>query len=215
MLDSKAWKEKNLDYEIETENVDIFSSENSCLKRKEPRLRDWNHIDRIATEFQRWPWKEKNLDYEIETPARRSPTYRHPSAWKEKNLDYEIETDPWRVSRSGPRVSWKEKNLDYEIETIRRHHSSPKRKAWKEKNLDYEIETIISSPLCINLIDLKRKEPRLRDWNYWTVLSERRFTTRLKRKEPRLRDWNSIRSGCRVGKSVLEKKRTSITRLKR
>ena len=89
------------------------------LKRKEPRLRDWNSkvvLTEVSSVVS--AWKEKNLDYEIETienaPQRTedflekkrtsitrlkllvgvpSVALNIKSAWKEKNLDYEIETE--------------------------------------------------------------------------------------------------------------------------
>ena len=64
------WKEKHLDYEIETR----FVSDTS------PRM--------LLT------WKEKHLDYEIETWLETRPGWCRPS-WKEKHLDYEIETLSW------------------------------------------------------------------------------------------------------------------------
>ena len=65
-----TWKEKILDYEIETGAVFL------------------------AREDQRYTWKEKILDYEIETRLRRWDPLAKRTArtWKEKILDYEIET---------------------------------------------------------------------------------------------------------------------------
>ena len=135
-------------------------------------------------------WKEKNLDYEIET-SYRDDVSSASNSWKEKNLDYEIET--WvclrclkqseslekkrtSITRLKPAkstaddsliASWKEKNLDYEIETVANSGDLMAFKAtWKEKNLDYEIETrewLFPTAVC--RWHLKRKEPRLRDWN--------------------------------------------------
>ena len=70
----------------------------------------------------------------------------------------------WKVDNSG---SWKEKNLDYEIETGQPHICHLKiLPTWKEKNLDYEIETESDGTTTRgNPLNLKRKEPRLRDWN--------------------------------------------------
>ena len=103
-------------------------------------------------------------------------------------------------------VTWKEKNLDYEIETglTRSRHFT--NSAWKEKNLDYEIETLPSRRSCPPVVRLKRKEPRLRDWNRERLLvSVNRFAY-LKRKEPRLRDWN-IKSPKRCVRSPTSLKR--------
>ena len=117
----ESWKEKNLDYEIETLNFRLFRRISTAsgsrlekkrtsitrlkrrehrtaktrhldLKRKEPRLRDWNLCaSRWVHRVLRSTWKEKNLDYEIETSF--SHSINSPiDTWKEKNLDYEIET---------------------------------------------------------------------------------------------------------------------------
>ena len=186
-------------------------------------------------------WKEKNLDYEIETRWRQGEFYvnQRTATWKEKNLDYEIETLLYpnppalqlRLEKKRTSITrlkriyrlylwmqtgtWKEKNLDYEIETqrflapwqlylflekkrtsitrLKRKHEhwvdSDGNPAWKEKNLDYEIETA------------------LRRWIYAS-------SPCLKRKEPRLRDWNKTPFASRTVVYLLEKKRTSITRLK-
>ena len=164
------------------------------LKRKEPRLRDWN-CDTCGwrVRFKLFAWKEKNLDYEIETMRPKASTsWTSWDSWKEKNLDYEIETC-FRHGGQNTRVStWKEKNLDYEIETYIRYSSQnadtlklekkrtsitrlkPSRQGrpsrdcrstWKEKNLDYEIETTRHWVASTIRLPLKRKEPRLRDWN--------------------------------------------------
>ena len=110
------------------------------------------------------PWKEKNLDYEIET-SRTNQNWIQLSTWKEKNLDYEIETADGRDTY-GTYFTWKEKNLDYEIETTTLVACFTMHlQTWKEKNLDYEIETVARGLHQTLLPSLKRKEPRLRDWN--------------------------------------------------
>ena len=169
-----SWKDKILDYEIET-----------CLL--------W--CQRLGVDT---PWKDKILDYEIETiynmevsewnvcsleKIRFSITrlklgrshslwsrFFHP--WKDKILDYEIETciaflcqSEWlpfleKIRFSITRlkqligmwktmtiyVAWKDKILDYEIETNPHppHHGCRYRTSWKDKILDYEIETYFS-----------------------------------------------------------------------
>ena len=137
------------------------------------------------------------------------------------------------------------------------------RNSWNQKNLDYEIETPVSA-LCVlpflgleikrtsitrlkrilvcydgvEAVNLKSKEPRLRDWNGrcrafsvrrnrnlkskeprlrdWNAHNRRRvpYEVRLKSKEPRLRDWNEVEVEGESRLMVLEIKRTSITRLK-
>ena len=165
-----SWKEKNLDYEIETfalPPIGLIMA--GALKRKEPRLRDWNISYPIIV-----------MSYSI-ILKRKEPRLRDWNAW-------------WASYR-------------------RADNSRP----WKEKNLDYEIETHFRDVgVPLPSVRLKRKEPRLRDWNWhtwWCLALEQAC---LKRKEPRLRDWNApylcdiLPAGNR-----LEKKRTSITRLKR
>ena len=63
-----SWKDKTLDYEIET----LLSGMRLTFRLK--------------------PWKDKTLDYEIETPRLRDVLSGHRRAWKDKTLDYEIET---------------------------------------------------------------------------------------------------------------------------
>ena len=38
----ETWNDKNLDYEIETNRDDVGNTLDAGLKRQEPRLRDWN-----------------------------------------------------------------------------------------------------------------------------------------------------------------------------
>ena len=140
----RAWKEKILDYEIETFRRNLNAMPSST-------------------------WKEKILDYEIETMVSIIASLRASATWKEKILDYEIETRKWvpcpllsiyqwlekrrySITRLKPqtpvwayrhRQAWKEKILDYEIETWEPTCCSNRIGCpWKEKILDYEIETI-------------------------------------------------------------------------
>ena len=164
----RAWKDKILDYEIET-----------------PR---W----RLQRSLWLDPWKDKILDYEIETELL---CFRLvlPLTWKDKILDYEIETqmnrDVWNIHPALERIrysitrlklrrhtarwiyhyglerirysitrlklrwplmpqdtclSWKDKILDYEIETwCSWTPTHPLWLPWKDKILDYEIETVM------------------------------------------------------------------------
>ena len=67
----KTWKDKILDYEIET-----------------------NSDDALAEQVYQLTWKDKILDYEIETGshAASSSSWILQGTWKDKILDYEIET---------------------------------------------------------------------------------------------------------------------------
>ena len=91
-----TWKEKTLDYEIETWNKTPHQwVYRSFLKRKDPRLRDWNNRREKGEKHPLYgTWKEKTLDYEIETGAKltRFEISQAIRTWKEKTLDYEIET---------------------------------------------------------------------------------------------------------------------------
>ena len=89
------------------------------LKRKDPRLRDWNKNNIGIRELFANPWKEKNLDCEIETKTKESVKNTIIPTWKEKTLDCEIETPHTRIHQRGWEAPWKEKNLDCEIETSR------------------------------------------------------------------------------------------------
>ena len=63
-----TWKEKHLDYEIETKAaLDRLSVPAEHLKRKASRLRDWNYKGLAVSSQIQTTWKEKHLDYEIET----------------------------------------------------------------------------------------------------------------------------------------------------
>ena len=126
-LTKKTWKDKTLDYEIETD---------------EARAKAEPYID---------AWKDKTLDYEIETgriyvrcwlsaglekirlsitrlkPLRLCVTLFFFRAWKDKTLDYEIETGYHEKIYDTIYQTWKDKTLDYEIETQRRRCFSPAR----------------------------------------------------------------------------------------
>ena len=145
-LSSARWKDKILDYEIETFRCFTFLYCLSC-----------------------WSWKDKILDYEIETFMSVTLPSMFTVRWKDKILDYEIETardtSPAAALRSSVEKirfsitrlklkillrpsyavrSWKDKILDYEIETIILSFIFHINMSWKDKILDYEIETYIS-----------------------------------------------------------------------
>ena len=216
---SLPWKEKNLDYEIETYSELHRHHRPNGLKRKEPRLRDWNNSC-IPVMPSRFPsWKEKNLDYEIETYAKRTD-WTHTQSLKRKeprlrdwNLHVQAVHTGWPqcLKRKEPRLrDWNYSQGSWAVLLFI---------SWKEKNLDYEIETVDDTHMLSETTGiLKRKEPRLRDWNGLAPIAPFSGLHRLKRKEPRLRDWNCFAADD-VRQAVsqlreLEKKRTSITRLK-
>ena len=113
-----AWKEKYLDYEIETT---VMLPRTRIVKLLEKKSISITRLKLGCSGVIGWTlisptWKEKYLDYEIETdlPDAAADNIR---SWKEKYLDYEIET--WIITFPIATVSksWKEKYLDYEIET--------------------------------------------------------------------------------------------------
>ena len=214
------WNQKNLDYEIETCWIQSWRShcEISCLKSKEPRLRDWNSRPRkFECRRSTNTWNQKNLDYEIETTIylcgdapsdvleiKRTSITRlkqvqipfrlvsYFASWNQKNLDYEIETSGVKVAfrdRPYPLKSKEPRLRDWNDDeciwcAYRGGHP------WNQKNLDYEIETSGYRDVETTVpIDLKSKEPRLRDWNHSR------------------NEWHLL-------VYALEIKRTSITRLK-
>ena len=64
-----AWKEKNLDYEIETRCFLIwtFRLDESLEKKRTSITRLKHEINRIVGQLTQYAWKEKNLNYEIQT----------------------------------------------------------------------------------------------------------------------------------------------------
>ena len=92
----KTWKEKHLDYEIETGHRNGTKPEKSGLKRKASRLRDWNWLMSCV------PWKRHLLWRNLKRKASRL-------------RDWNITSDNLKNFR---RFTWKEKHLDYEIETM-------------------------------------------------------------------------------------------------
>ena len=72
--EGRTWKDKILDYEIETRPSSRHPSQNGMSA-----------------------WKDKILDYEIETTLQHCPCPRYSETWKDKILDYEIETRNYEV----------------------------------------------------------------------------------------------------------------------
>ena len=64
-----SWKDKILDYEIETISFYPCLPTTAGLKRQDTRLRDWNPLDFFLPPFYNIPmsWSKQILDYEIET----------------------------------------------------------------------------------------------------------------------------------------------------
>ena len=212
------WNQKNLDYEIETEEKTFAAGGSTRLEIKRTSITRLKLCDFVDVTHNVKPWNQKNLDYEIETlscaglsflkspylkskeprlrdwnntKSKTSPATEN-STWNQKNLDYEIETFRCCLCLPSSRQTWNQKNLDYEIETRKRLPRIVRTwHSWNQKNLDYEIETCLMPGVSLSLPqrDLKSKEPRLRDWN-------RRYFA------------------IRTSSSALEIKRTSITRLK-
>ena len=164
-----SWKEKHLDYEIETRHhLTETPYQNACrLKRKASRLRDWNKViascstrsssvlKRKASRLRDW-----NEFMEPAIPPLIKLEKKSISITRLKPADKQ-------TLEPVPRQSWKEKHLDYEIETYHGQHTLVCLfDSWKEKHLDYEIETWIGNGITISRSNLKRKASRLRDWNF-------------------------------------------------
>ena len=174
VLDIPTWKEKHLDYEIET--IWKHSPSLRCqdsLKRKASRLRDWNrsttrvpsiavvNLKRKASRLRDWNVGEADgagLFCETENLEKKSisitrlklrskptrPLCLTPSAWKEKHLDYEIET--MRDTLAGVTHG----NILLEKKSISITRLKP------------PLPSISNKPCPLGL---KRKASRLRDWN--------------------------------------------------
>ena len=87
-----TWKDKILDYEIETW---VFGRRGALLSRLEKIRFSITRLKRNGDLFKESillrPWKDKILDYEIETLSGSRVGLRA-KTWKDKILDYEIET---------------------------------------------------------------------------------------------------------------------------
>ena len=129
-----TWKDKILDYEIET-------------------------IKKVSSVYSRsWSWKDKILDYEIETsnlPSASTPVMR---LEKIRFSITRLKLDT-RLAMGSTSRPWKDKILDYEIETVLPFcvDSAVIAEAWKDKILDYEIETVRSASMLLrSVFALKR-----------------------------------------------------------
>ena len=97
-----TWKDKILDYEIETRTEPYDAP--YCISLEKIRF----SITRLKLDCFAFleqypdPWKDKILDYEIETITSVDVTFTHPP-WKDKILDYEIETS---ICEGGSDVFW-------------------------------------------------------------------------------------------------------------
>ena len=166
-----TWKEKILDYEIETRTRHRRMLRSTrCLKREDTRLRDWNDNKEDMTEAQ-WDSVLKREDTRLRD---------------------------WNMlagsTAKGVSVSWKEKILDYEIETHRSddRETNPnvhlKREDTRLRDWNF---AVVAGSRTENL-SLKREDTRLRDWNLYQSgtpstmrrwLEKRRYSiTRLKQR---------------------------------
>ena len=88
-----TWNEKHLDYEIETDRLDIGIFDNiSYLKWKASRLRDWNFNWFLLTKIWFLILEMKSISITRLKPGVNSPSAGVLAPWNEKHLDYEIET---------------------------------------------------------------------------------------------------------------------------
>ena len=77
------------------------------------------------------------------------------------------------------------------------------------------LKQVRSNDYWVALWYLKREDTRLRDWNDYVDPLRHRGDAPLKREDTRLRDWNNIVAFLLLCRAFLEKRRYSITRLKR
>ena len=138
----RDWKDKILDYEIETEPPAEGAVGQSTLEKIRFSITRLKRNSRNSQQLFARHWKDKILDYEIETQDH-IDTYQ-PKVEVEK-IRFSITRLKTRWCRRGtesPTCHWKDKILDYEIETSGVQHSHGMRSSsWKDKILDYEIET--------------------------------------------------------------------------
>ena len=191
-----SWKEKILDYEIETSNKRYSSVDRLAFLEKKRFSITRLKLLQLGIQPYRIAWLEKKR-FSI-TRLKRSiwctELYRRLALEKKRFSITRLKRRDCSSARNGCPGAWKEKILDYEIETWSvQSHFSPGRRSWKEKILDYEIETAtqIFSLLTVHRIDLKRKDSRLRDWNVSRSCLDSCRKAILKRKDSRLRDWNT------------------------
>ena len=129
-----AWKDKILDYEIETgydECQPHLSGSLEKIRFSITRLK--RH--RICESVRDKPFLLEKIRFSITRLKRRwnSRIDTKRNAWKDKILDYEIETIHYRFGLTRRNVTWKDKILDYEIETLRRNLSHQGRSRLLEK----------------------------------------------------------------------------------
>ena len=238
------WKEKILDYEIETDTTRFVSSSTiSALKREDTRLRDWNYDTHgglpgaDGLEKRRYSITRLKLlvfimmllffgfylkredtrlrDWNIGAPL----GIVHASDLEKRR--YSIT----RLKRGRDhnlrwRIStWKEKILDYEIETPTRQRPIENLSTWKEKILDYEIETqgLVEQTGTWTRLWLEKRRYSITRLKRPAITQVGNIASRLKREDTRLRDWNvKPHDQPGIGTAVfLEIRRNSITRLKR
>ena len=137
------------------------------LKRKEPRLRDWNTGHAHCVGMPSRTWKEKNLDYEIETSKGSAMDSRCVQGLEKKRTS---------ITRLKPRLESRTQDTELLLE--------------KKRTSITRLKLEKSLPSDAWRFPLKRKEPRLRDWNINSSVLPNGPCGVLKRKEPRLRDWN-------------------------
>ena len=178
-----AWKEKILDYEIETERTATVSCEDWPLEKRRysiTRLKPGRRTSRMRSG---WTWKEKILDYEIETwhviPIPRLCLLlekRRYSITRLKRLTNATHSLPIRMLEkrrySITRLKHKEfdtveamfaETLKREDTRLRDWNNKRERRTpvnqipWKEKILDYEIETESGFPSAYHKLSWKEK----------------------------------------------------------
>ena len=136
----RAWKEKYLDYEIETLYQHSWHSSLNSLEKKSISITRLKQDLDLGELLMKITWKEKYLDYEIETNFGKN-THQTENTWKEKYLDYEIETKKITPFLFGQILLKRKVSRLRDWNQIYRPRRVQWCAPWKEKYLDYEIET--------------------------------------------------------------------------
>ena len=197
----KSWKEKHLDYEIETRLGSSVKKDAEPLEKKSisiTRLKLYNISNKrwkIAIRLEKKSISITRLKHTI-LPLVKMGFHRHLKRKASRLRDWNTR---YLFPVALPGLSWKEKHLDYEIETI------PVEPGLKS----------VYDPLEKKSISITRLKPKHWKWQHrWPLALEKKSISitrlkqqgprqpcrlfasfNLKRKASRLRDWNSCQRG--------------------
>ena len=188
-----TWKDKILDYEIETWGCWVVSSPLLLyLKRQDSRLRDWNvdikEIPPMTERLEKTRFSITRLKLTWIVPIVRIAIIlkRQDSRLRDWNRLLPTRTDmmPPPLKRQDSRLrDWNayfKDTMSYSIVVFLKRQDSRLR--------DWNFLWCLEST---RLLDLKRQDSRLRDWNCNKDDYSRHPSIYLKRQDSRLRDWNS------------------------